>query len=159
MKILSIFLLIIIFFLTIIPSSILYSLAENQIPDWVRFNAKWWAEGKISDDDYIAGLEFLINENIIKIKNLESILKTQKTNVVGSCINCSDYNGDGYIDIAIGSPGATIGEYASAGTVNVIYGSSNGLDPEKISDQLFHQNLKSIEGSPRNNANFGSSVK
>ena len=39
----------------------------SKIPDWVRNNAKWWAEGSISDDDYIKGLQFLIQQGILKV--------------------------------------------------------------------------------------------
>jgi len=38
------------------------------IPAWVKNNALWWAEGKISDMDYVQGIEYLINQGIIKIK-------------------------------------------------------------------------------------------
>jgi hypothetical protein len=38
-----------------------------------------------------------------------------------------DFNGDGWADLAIGEPGATIGGAASAGDVMVILGSSTGL--------------------------------
>ncbi len=38
-----------------------------------------------------------------------------------------DFNGDGFADLAIGEPGATIGGQASAGDVIVIYGSAGGL--------------------------------
>ncbi len=41
---------------------------ELQIPPWVKNNAKWWAEGQIGDDDFVKGIQYLIQENIIKIK-------------------------------------------------------------------------------------------
>lgn len=37
------------------------------IPSWVKQNAKWWAEGTISDQDYIQGLQYLISKGILKI--------------------------------------------------------------------------------------------
>ena len=37
------------------------------IPQWVRDNAKWWSEGLITDQDYINGLQFLIQEGVIKV--------------------------------------------------------------------------------------------
>ena len=37
------------------------------IPDWVKNNAKWWSEGSITDKDYIAALQFLISEGILKV--------------------------------------------------------------------------------------------
>ena len=38
-----------------------------------------------------------------------------------------DFNGDGFADLAIGEPGASIGGHSSAGDVIVLYGSGNGL--------------------------------
>jgi hypothetical protein len=37
------------------------------IPDWIKFNSGWWAEGKIGDNDFVRGIEFMIQEDIIKI--------------------------------------------------------------------------------------------
>ena len=41
--------------------------AEISIPDWVRNNAKWWADGQISDKDFASGLEYLIENGIIHV--------------------------------------------------------------------------------------------
>jgi len=40
---------------------------EVQIPDWIRNNAEWWAEGAINDNDFTLGIQFLIKENIMQI--------------------------------------------------------------------------------------------
>ncbi len=42
------------------------------IPDWVRNNAAWWAEGAISDNDFASGIEFMIKEGIIIVPVTES---------------------------------------------------------------------------------------
>jgi len=47
--------------------------AKTMLPDWVQNNAKWFGEGKISEADYIAGLQWLIKEGIIQIPNYELI--------------------------------------------------------------------------------------
>jgi len=39
----------------------------------------------------------------------------------------SDFNGDGYADLAVGVPGETVGAQRGAGSVTVLYGSSNGI--------------------------------
>jgi len=39
----------------------------SSIPDWVKNNAKWWAEGNISEADYISSLQYLINRGILSI--------------------------------------------------------------------------------------------
>ena len=42
-----------------------------QIPDWVRQNAGWWADGSIGDSDFAGGIEFMIKEGIIQIPTTE----------------------------------------------------------------------------------------
>ena len=48
------------------------------IPDWVKNNAKWWSEGEIKDDEFILGIQFLIENGIMKVdppasSNLSSV--------------------------------------------------------------------------------------
>jgi hypothetical protein len=40
---------------------------EAQIPDWVKNVAGWWANNEISEREFLAGIEYLINNNIISI--------------------------------------------------------------------------------------------
>jgi len=49
-----------------------------------------------------------------------------------------DFNGDGFADLAIGSPGETVNGMVRAGAVNVIYGSANGI--QSSGGQLLTQN-------------------
>ena len=42
--------------------------AKLPIPSWIKMNAKWWSEGKISDVEYVTGIEYLVNQGIIKLK-------------------------------------------------------------------------------------------
>ncbi len=37
------------------------------IPIWVASVAKWWLDGKITDEDFLAGIGYLINNKIIKL--------------------------------------------------------------------------------------------
>lgn len=41
--------------------------SEIQIPLWVKTNAGWWASNQIADNDFVKGLEYLINAEILKI--------------------------------------------------------------------------------------------
>ena len=40
---------------------------NSEIPQWIRDNAKWWAEGLITDQDYINGLQYLISQGVLKV--------------------------------------------------------------------------------------------
>lgn len=44
-------------------------LDSSSIPDWIKSNAGWWAEGTIDDDSFIQGIQFLIKEGIVKIQS------------------------------------------------------------------------------------------
>ena len=41
----------------------------NEIPSWVKNNAGWWSQGVITDTDFVSGIQWLINNGIIKIAN------------------------------------------------------------------------------------------
>ena len=51
---------------SVIPKS--SSASAIKIPQWVKTNAGWWAEGRISDIEYAQAIEYMINEKIIRIK-------------------------------------------------------------------------------------------
>jgi hypothetical protein len=57
---------------------------SSQIPIWIRTNAAWWVEGKIADDDFTAGIDFLIEKNLIKVEEKKS--NTQMTRHVPSWV-------------------------------------------------------------------------
>lgn len=44
---------------------------QQKIPSWVRNVVKWWGEGQVSDDEFLSGMKFLIQNNIMII-NLPS---------------------------------------------------------------------------------------
>jgi tetratricopeptide (TPR) repeat protein len=62
----------------------LQKLEERTIPYWVKNNAGWWAEDKISDDDFIAGIEYLIKNKIISISSQNN--KENSSDVIPSWI-------------------------------------------------------------------------
>jgi len=37
------------------------------IPDWVRNNAGWWSDDLISDDEFVSGIQFLIENGIMEV--------------------------------------------------------------------------------------------
>lgn len=42
--------------------------STEQIPQWIRNTAGWWSEGNITDSDFLNGIEYLIQNNILKIE-------------------------------------------------------------------------------------------
>jgi len=49
------------------PTDALGAISSHSIPGWVKGVAGWWAQGKISDDDFVSAIKFLVKEGIIKI--------------------------------------------------------------------------------------------
>ena len=47
----------------------LQKIEERTIPYWIKNNAGWWAKNKISDDDFIGGIEYLVKNKIISISS------------------------------------------------------------------------------------------
>jgi len=37
------------------------------IPDWIKNNAGWWADGQIDDGSFVSGLQWLISNGIMKV--------------------------------------------------------------------------------------------
>jgi hypothetical protein len=39
------------------------------VPNWIKNNAEWWAEGAIDDSAFTQGLQFLIKEKVMKVES------------------------------------------------------------------------------------------
>ena len=42
---------------------------SNEIPDWIKNNAGWWATDQIDDNSFVQGIQYLIKEGIMKIQS------------------------------------------------------------------------------------------
>jgi len=38
-----------------------------KIPSWYKINASWWSEKKISDEEFVNGLAYLLSQKVIKL--------------------------------------------------------------------------------------------
>ncbi|MGW0186829.1 FG-GAP-like repeat-containing protein [Streptomyces sp. NPDC003362] len=68
----------------------------------------------------------------------------------------SDFNGDGYRDVALGAMGADVGTVQGAGAVVVLYGSSTGISAAKKT--VITQNSTGVPGAAESGDRFGSSL-
>lgn len=41
--------------------------SANVIPEWVKNNAKWWADGQIGESEFISAMQYLISQDILSI--------------------------------------------------------------------------------------------
>ena len=46
--------------------------ADLQIPSWIKNNAKWWAQGSLTDEDFTKGIQYMIKNKIMKIPQSHS---------------------------------------------------------------------------------------
>lgn len=42
--------------------------SDDKIPDWIRQNVGWWANGLISDEEFVSGIKYLVERGIITIQ-------------------------------------------------------------------------------------------
>ncbi|MCH8916373.1 MAG: hypothetical protein IIA82_11135 [Thaumarchaeota archaeon] len=57
------------------------SAQENNIPVWIKNNAGWWAEEKISDQDFVQGIQWLIQSDLIVITPIENDVKESEQQI------------------------------------------------------------------------------
>lgn len=43
----------------------------TKIPDWIKSNAGWWADGQIDDSSFVQGIQFLIKDGLMVIPATE----------------------------------------------------------------------------------------
>ena len=72
------------------------SAQEATIPDWIKNNAGWWADGLIDDNSFVSGIQWLITNGIMTIPPTEQGVGSD--NVIPSWIkNNAGWWADGQI--------------------------------------------------------------
>ncbi|MGX1669785.1 FG-GAP-like repeat-containing protein [Streptomyces sp. NPDC055400] len=89
----------------------------------------------------------------------------EKNDVFASATATGDFNGDGYADLAVGTPGEDVGDDTDGGTVTLLWGSASGLsggttvpDPAPTKHDDFGQSLAAgdFNGDGRTDLAIGS---
>jgi len=91
---------------------------------------------------------FLLTQNTAGITDL-----AETGDGFGQSLTLGDFDGDGFIDAAIGVPFENIGSISDAGAVNVIFGGGSGYTSS--GNMFFHQNTPNVEGSCGAGDQFG----
>jgi hypothetical protein len=76
----------------------IFKKSETAIPDWIKNNAGWWAEGQIDDNSFVQGIQFMIKENIISIPNLPESSSETAESVPAWVKNNAGWWAEGQID-------------------------------------------------------------
>ena len=84
----------------VIPKSGSFSIPEpaTAIPEWIKNNAGWWAEGQIDDSSFLQGIQFLIKEGIMVIPPTEASGTSGSEGVPAWVKNNAGWWAEGQID-------------------------------------------------------------
>jgi hypothetical protein len=74
---------------------------------------------------------------------------------LGSSLASADFNGDGYDDLAIGVPYEGIGSASSAGAVQIMFGSADGLQATNPDDEFWNQGSPDVQDTAETGDLFG----
>lgn len=74
----------------------------------------------------------------------------------GTAVAAADFNNDGFDDLAVGSPGESIGAKSKCGALHIILGSASGLTD--IGGQFWHQNSAGILDANETDDGFGTAL-
>ncbi len=104
--------------------------------------------------------------NSIGMTQVHHIILVSATAIAAAsavCAGAQDFNGDGFADLAIGSPSESVGAVDWAGSVTVMYGCGSGIqsrvaDGAPINAQLFTQATANVPGTPNDSDHFGRSL-
>jgi len=65
------------------------------VPDWIKTSARWWNDEQISDTGFARGIEFLIENNILKVPQTETFDQVQE--IPGWIKNTAGWWSDGLL--------------------------------------------------------------
>ena len=40
---------------------------QSSVPSWIKMNASWWADGIISDIEFLSGIEYMLERGILVV--------------------------------------------------------------------------------------------
>jgi hypothetical protein len=50
-----------------IPPTESGSASGQKIPEWIKNNAGWWSDKQITDQDFVQGIQWLIQQGIMRV--------------------------------------------------------------------------------------------
>ena len=86
------------YFVIIFGLLVIFSISNafgEEIPSWIKNSAGWWANDSITDADFVKGIEFLVNEEIIQIE--KSLIQSKTSEIPSWIKNSAGWWADGTI--------------------------------------------------------------
>ncbi|MBN1295299.1 FG-GAP repeat protein, partial [bacterium] len=102
------------------------------------------------------GLANVIPSWFLTMDILDVEAVSQPYDFFGAGLAAGDFNGDGFDDLAIGSPNKEVSTFECAGVVFVVNGSPTGLDPMEAS--AWSQDTPNIDGAAEPDDTFGQAL-
>jgi len=65
-----------------LPEPEVEQLKSQYVPIWIKNNAAWWSQELIEDSDFVAGIEYLIQNEIITIQDDQVITSSYSSNEI-----------------------------------------------------------------------------
>jgi len=69
-----------------------------KIPSWIKNNAKWWSDGQIDDNSFVQGIQYMINQGIMKIPTTSQGSGSGSNEIPSWIKNNAGWWSDGQID-------------------------------------------------------------
>ena len=67
------------------------------VPDWIKTSARWWNNEQITDTGFARGIEYLIENNILKVPQTETFEQEQVQEIPGWIKNTAGWWGNGLL--------------------------------------------------------------
>ena len=67
----------------VVPSTttVFVETTQEGVPAWVKSNAGWWADGTISDGEFVNGIQHLIKIGIVNVSNSDNMGLQQESSI------------------------------------------------------------------------------
>jgi len=60
---------------------------SQEIPSWIKNNAGWWAQGLISDADFVQGIQYLMGKGIITVEPSAKLIYSKAQQIHSNVLN------------------------------------------------------------------------
>ena len=119
--------------LSTMPCGIFGTSSTESVPGWVKNNAKWWSEDLIGETDFINGIKYLIQKQIMSIDNKKILGDVPLEDVIFSSSWGIDKSLLAFAGSALFEIYGVYGTCITGDNGNLVWGElSIGLDPNKM---------------------------
>jgi hypothetical protein len=106
-----------------------------------------------------SGLQAGIPDDQFWSQNSTNILeKSEKRDDFGFALAVGDFNGDTFADLAVSAPLENLATFVDGGCIDVLYGSTLGIQADAPNDQVFNQNVINVQDDVETGDQFGGAL-